>query len=273
MNSLNEATKTQGYAPVNGLRMYHEVEGTGKPLVYIGPALSCVGLNSFPALVARHSVVTFDLQGHGRTADIAERPLSIEHYADDVAALLHHLGITNADLFGESYGGAVAVLLAVRHPELVSRVATYGATFGPPDVAHNRQMLRFDQPPTPDAPAFEFQRNAYQSVAPNPEYWSAFWTKLAGLRWNGFSNEELASIAAPVLIALGDRDFVRLDHAVETMNRIPNAELAVIPDAGHFALFSEQQRVIPIVQHFLEKPASRRPVATAGMGYRPGETR
>lgn len=273
MTAVNGTTKTQGYAPVNGLRMYYEIEGTGEPLVYIGPALSCVGLNSFPALVERHSLVTLDLQGHGRTADVAARPLSIEQYADDVVGLLRYLGITRADFFGESYGGAVAVMIAVRHRDLVNRVATYGATFGPPDVAHNREMLRFDEPPTPDAPAFEFQRNAYRRVAPDPAEWGAFWNKLASLQWNGFSNEELASTAAPVLIALGDRDFVRLDHAVETMKRIPNAELAVIPDAGHFALFSEQQRVIPIVQYFLEKPARRPPVATAGMGYRPGETR
>jgi pimeloyl-ACP methyl ester carboxylesterase len=76
-----------------------------------------------------------------------------------------------------------------------------------------------------------------------------------------------------VLILLGDRDFVRLEHAVETLKLIPNAELAVIPDAGHFALYSEPERVIPIVQHFLEKPERRTPVATAGMGYHPGETR
>jgi len=75
------------------------------------------------------------------------------------------------------------------------------------------------------------------------------------------------------LIAVGDRDFVRLEHAIETLRRIPNAELAVIPNAGHFALFSEPERVIPVVEHFLARPAKDIPVATAEMGYRPGETR
>jgi len=83
----------------------------------------------------------------------------------------------------------------------------------------------------------------------------------------------LASIEAPLLIALGDRDFVRVEHAVETARLIPNAELAVVPDAGHFALMSEPERVIPIVKYFLEKTEKRNPVATAGMGYHPGETR
>lgn len=273
MSSLNGTTKTEGYAPINGLRMYYEIDGAGKPLVYIPPALSCAGLNTFPALVQRHSVLTVDLQGHGRTADIPDRPLSIDQYALDVVALLQHLGITKANLFGESYGGAVALTIAVRHPEMVDRVALYGATFGPPQVAHNPEMLRFDEPPTGDAPAFDFQRNGYRDVAPDPGYWPSLWNKVAAVQWNGFSNEELASIKAPVLIVLGDRDFVRVEHAVETMRRIRNAELAVVPDAGHFALFSEQERVIPIVQHFLEKPDQRVPVATAGMGYRPGKTR
>ena len=81
------------------------------------------------------------------------------------------------------------------------------------------------------------------------------------------------SIKAPVLIVVGDHDFVRVEHALETSKIIPNAELAVIPDAGHFVLFSEQERVIPVVKHFLKKPEKRFPLATAGMGYHPGETR
>jgi pimeloyl-ACP methyl ester carboxylesterase len=93
------------------------------------------------------------------------------------------------------------------------------------------------------------------------------------LQWNGFSTAQLNSIAAPVLITLGDRDFVRLERAVDTFRLIPNAELAVIPDSGHVALFSEPDKVIPIVKHFLEKSDARPPVATAGMGYRPGDTR
>jgi pimeloyl-ACP methyl ester carboxylesterase len=76
-----------------------------------------------------------------------------------------------------------------------------------------------------------------------------------------------------VLVIVGDRDFVRIEHAVETFRLIPNAELAVIPDAGHFVLYSEPERVIPVVKHFLEKAEKRRPVASAGMGYHPGETR
>jgi pimeloyl-ACP methyl ester carboxylesterase len=274
MNSLNgKTTETHGYAPVNGLKMYYEIEGTGDPLVYIPPAFGHAGMKSFPTLVQSHMVIAVDLQGHGRTADIPDRPLTIEQYAKDVIGLLKYLGIAKADFFGESYGGAAATMIAVHYRELVGRVATYGATFGGPQIAVNPEMLGFDHLPTPDSRGFQFQRESYKRVAPDPDYWPKLWNKVSSIQWNGFSNEELASIKAPVLIALGDHDFVRLEHAVETFKVIPNAELAVIPDAGHFALFSEAERVIPVIEHFLGKPEKRVPIATGGTGYHRGDTR
>jgi pimeloyl-ACP methyl ester carboxylesterase len=274
MDSCSDTTPTmRGYAPINGLSMYYEIEGGGDPLVYIPPALAAVGMRSFPALAKGRSLITMDLQGHGRTADLPERPLTLEQHAKDVVALLAHLGIARADFLGESFGGAIALLIAVDHPERVGRIATYGATFGPPEVAHNPEMLRFGVPPTADAPCFDFQRQHYKKVAPAPDQWPALWSKVVSIPWRGFSREVLASITAPVLIALGDRDFVRLEHAVETLRLLPHAELAVIPDAGHFALFSEPARVISVIEDFLERPKRNIPVATAGMGYHPGRTR
>jgi pimeloyl-ACP methyl ester carboxylesterase len=274
MNSLEGDTKKiHGYAPVNGLKMYYEIEGTGDPLVYIPPAFGFAGLKTFPELVQNHSVITVDLQGNGRTADIPERPISIEQYAKDVVGLLKYLKISKADFFGESYGAPTAAMIAVRHPELVRRVAAYGGTFGPPQIALNPETTHFDSPPTADSSYIQFQRENYKKVAPDPDYWPRIFEKIEDIQWRGFSKEELASIKAPILIIVGDHDFVRVEHAVGTFKLIPNGELAVIPDAGHFVLYSEQERVIPIVKHFLEKPENRIPVATAGTGYHPGETR
>jgi pimeloyl-ACP methyl ester carboxylesterase len=172
MRESNGKTKeTCGCAPINGLKMYYEIEGTGDPLVYIPPVFGCAGLKSFPALVENHSVITVDLQGHGRTADIPERPMTLEQNANDVVGLLKHLGISKVNFFGESYGGVMATMIAVHHPELVSRVATYGATFGPPEIALNMEMLRTSVAPTPDSRAFQFQRENYKKVAPDPDYW------------------------------------------------------------------------------------------------------
>jgi pimeloyl-ACP methyl ester carboxylesterase len=149
MNSvLGTTTEARGYAPVNGLKMYYEIEGTGDPLVFIPPAFGFAGRESFPELVQNHSVITVDLQGNGRTADIPERPISIEQYAEDVVGLLKYLGISKADFIGESYGGDTAAVLAVRYPELVRRVVTYSATFAPPPDTLNPETTHYDQPPT-----------------------------------------------------------------------------------------------------------------------------
>lgn len=274
MNSNNgDAKKIPGYAPVNGLKMYYEIEGTGEPLVFIPPAFGFAGLKSFPTLAQNHSIITVDLQGNGRTADIPDRPISIEQYAKDVVDLLKYLGIAKADFFGESYGGNTAALIAVRYPGFVRRVATYSATFGTPQVALNPETTHFDSPPTADSSSIQFQRDNYKRVAPDPEYWPKIFEKVGSIHWEGFSREELASINVPILILVGDRDFVRVEHAVESFRLIPNSELAVISDAGHFTLSSEPEKVIPVVKQFLEKSEKRIPVATARAGYQPGETR
>lgn len=274
MNALAPgAAATRGYAPVNGLRMYYEIEGIGDPLVFIPPAFGIAGRVSFPGLVDRHSVISVDLQGNGRTADIPDRPISIAQYAKDVVGLLNHLGISKADFLGESYGGDTAALIAVHHPERVRRVATYSATFAPSPGTLDLETTRYDQPPTAETRDIEYQREGYKSVAPDPDYWPTIYGKVTSIRWTGFSKEELASIRVPFLIIQGDHDFVRLEHSVETLKLIPGAELAVIPSGSHFALASEQAKVIPIVSHFLEKSETQLPLAVARIGYHPGETR
>jgi len=265
--------ESRGYAPVNGLKMYYEMKGTGEPLVFIPPAFGFAGQHSFPALCERHAVITVDLQGHGRTADIPSRPLTIEQHAEDVVALLKHLGISKSDFIGESYGGNTAAMIAVRHPEVVRRVATYAATFSAPPSTLDPVMTHYTRSPTAESRNILFQRESYERTAPDPSYWPKIYDKLARLQWLGFSKEELAAIDAPMLIIQGDHDFVRLEHSVEIVKRIPRAELAVIPSASHFALSSEPERVIPIIKHFLEKPDPQLPLATAELGYHPGETR
>lgn len=164
-------------------------------------------------------------------------------------------------------------MIAVRYPELVRRVVTYSATFAPPPDTLNPETTHYDHPPTAETRDIQFQREGYKQVAPDPDYWPKIYERVSSIQWKGFSKEELASIRASILIVQGDHDFVRLEHSVETVKLIPHAELAVIPDASHFALSSERERVIPIIKHFLEQPEKRLPLATANSGYYPGETR
>ena len=271
--AMKSNEKKSGYAPVNGLKMYYEIEGSGKPLVYISPAFGYAGVNSFPALIKNHRMITPDLQGHGRTADIVDRPISFEQHAKDVVALMKHLDIQKGDFFGESFGGIVATIIAVRHPELVSRVATYGSIFSKPQDAVNQEVLATQLSVTPDAKGIQFQRENYKKVAPDPDYWPTIWSKVGQAQFTGFSREELASLKMPFFIAVGDHDFVRLEHSVATFQIIPNAELAVIPDAGHFVLNADQQKVMPAIVTFFEAPTEKIAFATTKTGYHPGETR
>src|SRR5207248_6854605 len=133
MNTLQSVAqrKETGYAPVNGLNMYYEISGAGEPLIYIPAVFAFAGLTEFPDLAKRWRVVQVDLQGHGRTADI-DRPLSFEQHGKDVVALMRHLKIARAHLFGWSYGGLIVMLIAMQHPQMVDRIATYGSLFGAP---------------------------------------------------------------------------------------------------------------------------------------------
>ena len=121
---------TGGYAEVNGLRMYYEVHGTGRPLLLLHGAYMTVDTMGpiLPGLAETRQVIAAEMQGHGRTADI-DRPITYEHMADDVAALIRHLGLDHPDVFGFSMGGAIALQLAIRHPGLARKLVVASASF------------------------------------------------------------------------------------------------------------------------------------------------
>src|SRR5215216_6589926 len=123
------ASKT-GYAPVNGLQMYYEIHGTGRPMVLLHGAYMTIDAFGplLPALAASRQVIAVELQAHGHTGDI-DRPLSYEQMADDTAALLGHLGIESADVFGYSMGGGAALQVAIRHPDRVRKLVVASAGY------------------------------------------------------------------------------------------------------------------------------------------------
>jgi pimeloyl-ACP methyl ester carboxylesterase len=257
------ADKKTGYAPVNGLKMYYEITGEGKPAVYIHPVVSHCALVS--GLTKNRQWMAMDLQAHGRTADI-DRPMTCEQHADDIAALLKHLKIEQADFFGDSFGGTIAVMMAVRHPELVRRIVSHGGSFAPyPGTAGDR--------PPADADYVKWQREEYQKIAPDPKQWPTLYDKATKslFTWKGFSPEQLKAIKAPVLIACGDHDLIPVERCAEWSRMIPNAQLAVIPDSSHFALFSEPEKLLLTIAAFLDAPTPKVPIGTRS-GYYPGVT-
>jgi pimeloyl-ACP methyl ester carboxylesterase len=245
---------TGQYAVVNGVKMYYELHGTGKPLVVLHGAFGWA--SAYPALANHRQQITVELQGHGHTADI-DRPLSIEQMADDVAALLKYLKIERADVFGNSMGGNVALALAIRHSNMVDRVAINGASFAAIEEAYEPETFeQFKSLPADFAPPM--LKGPYEKVAPDRKQWPVLVAKVEkmGLGWKGFTREQMKSIKVPVLITLGDREGVRPEHAVEIFRLIPNSRLAVFPGGDHFLLFTSPDTVLAPVAAFLDAPSA-----------------
>lgn len=225
------------YAEANGLKMYYEVHGAGKPLVLVHGAFGTVEMWSeyLPEFAKTRQVIVAELQGHGRTAD-AERPLRFAQMADDVAALLERLQACNADVFGYSMGGTVALALAIAHPRLLGSVALLGAGAGPSKKTFSPESYAQMRSIVPEEFNYPQVKDPYTRVAPDPSKWTQLVSKILDLDedFAGFDAAALASISTPTLLMAGDRDGLRVEHVVETYRQIPNAQLAVLPNADHF---------------------------------------
>jgi pimeloyl-ACP methyl ester carboxylesterase len=151
--------------------------------------------NVFPSLTRNRQLIAVELQGHGRTRDI-ERQFSFQQDAEDVVGLLKHLQIGQADFFGESFGGIIAMQIAIRHPKLVRRVVTYGSPFGTLQESSRHESLAQLVTLTADHPSVQYQRESYQRVTADPAQWSTVFAKSVARQVNGFSQEDLKSIKA-----------------------------------------------------------------------------
>jgi pimeloyl-ACP methyl ester carboxylesterase len=255
-----------GYAPVNGLDMYYEVHGSGTPpLVLLHGALSTTSVDfgaSLPLLARSRQVIAVEQQAHGHTADI-DRPLTTRQMAADTAALLRHLGIEQADLFGYSMGSGIALQLAVDHPELVRKLAV--ASF-----AHNLDGLHPGlveglEQVTPEVLEGSPFQQAYAREAPRPEDWPRMVAKVTALNRQlpEWPAEAIRSIAAPMLIIIGDSDIIRPEHAVEVFRLVgggvigdlaglPRSWLAILPGTTHITLAHRGEWLSSMIGEFLD---------------------
>ena len=245
-----QETKAKGeYAPVNGLKMYYEIHGTGQPLVLLHG--SYVWATNYPTLAQGRQVILVDMQGHGRTADI-NRPFSFEQMADDTAALLKHLKIQPADVFGYGMGGTIGLALAIRHPGLVRRLAICSAAYRPVEESYPKDILDAFREMTPDKFAPKELKEPYDKMSPAPN-WKGLVAKIIQMEadFKGFSKEQMKAITAEVFIAVGDRYDVSLEHIVEMHHLIPKSQLAVFPNSDHQLLFTNPDKMLPQIREFL----------------------
>lgn len=231
---------SSGYAPVNGLAMYYEIHGQGdRPLVLIhggGSTIESSFGRLLPLLSAHGKVVAVELQAHGRTSD-RNAPESFGQDADDVAALLSHLHIEQADILGFSNGGTTTLHLALRHPQLVRRLVAVSANY-------QREGLvagfydGFGEATLEHMPAP--LKEAYLKVKPDLQGLQTMFEKdkQRMLDYKDLHDEEIRSIKAPVLLMVGDRDVITVEHVLKMSRLLPDARLVVLPGV-HGTLIGE----------------------------------
>jgi pimeloyl-ACP methyl ester carboxylesterase len=268
---------SHGYASVNGLEMYYEIHGTGQPLVLLHGAFSAIGTSfgkllpdlAAPALTdgARDTrqVIAFELQAHGRTADI-DRPLTLEGMADDVADALRQLGMGKADIFGYSMGAGVALHLAIRHPDVLRKLVLASVTYNMSGI-HPGLMEGLGEM-KPEMMFGSPWHDEYTRIAPYPENFAALFAKKTQMdrKIKDLTAETIQAIKAPTLLIIGDSDLVRPEHAVEmfrllgggvfgdTPAGLPNSQLAVLPGTSHVTLVDRTDLLVPMINAFLDAP-------------------
>jgi pimeloyl-ACP methyl ester carboxylesterase len=233
-NTLQAQQNTAGrYATVNGLKLYYELQGAGKPLVLLHGGGSTIESNFarvLPALAKTHQVIAIELQAHGHTADI-NRVLSFEQDADDVSALLQHLHIEKADILGFSNGGTTALQVAIRHPKQVNKLVLASALFKregmPAGFFEFMQQTTIEQMPAP-------LKEAYRKVNADAQGLQKMFTRdvTRMVQFQDISDDLIKAIQAPALVINGDTDVIRTEHALLLSRTLPHAELAILP-SGH----------------------------------------
>ena len=260
MTATDWASGAQGtgrYAEVNGLNLYFETHGAGRPLILLHGGLGSGEMFGpiLPALAERHQVIAPDLQGHGRTADI-DRPIDIRLMADDIAALIEHLGLDEPDVVGYSLGGGVALQTAIKYPAMVRRQVVASANIRrdaiyPEMLAQQAQVGAAAADFMKDTPMYQL----YQRVAPRPEDFPRLLDKMgAGMAEDFDFAEEVRGLQVPTLIVAADADMAPPSHYVQVFQLLDGGlrdggwmgegrpkgghALAILPGLTHYNLFS-----------------------------------
>lgn len=246
--------KEKGYVKVNGLDLYYEMHGEGEPLILLhgGLGSSSMFYDIMPGLAEDRQVITVDLQGHGRTADI-DRPIRYENFGDDIAGLIQHLGFEKADVAGYSMGAGAALRTAIQHPELVNRLILISLSYSRdgfyPEILEAQKHIGADMAESmKGTPMYE----VYAEEAPQPEQFPKLLDKMAEVMSIDFDwADEIVQLSHPVLLVFADADMFPTSHMAEFYELLgggqrdagwdgsmrPDAQLAILPNLTHYNIF------------------------------------
>ena len=254
-----------GYAPVNGIKIYYEVHGAGKPLILLHGAFYTIELNwgeLIPELSKTRKVIAIEMQGHGHTP-FSDRKLDITTLASDVKGVMDYLKIESADVAGYSMGGTVAYQFAAQYPKRLSKLviisSTYKSSGWIPEVNKGLENFKpelFDKTPL---------KTAYDEVAPDKTKWRMFLEQMFDFAKVPFDvgDSSISKITAPVLIISGDNDGVDKIELAKTykllgggvssdLQLMPKSHLAIVPAQGHVSLMMQTKIILDYLNDFLK---------------------
>ena len=230
------------YKRINGINMYYETYGSGKPLIFLhGNGGSIYSSRAKIDYFKQYfKVIAIDSRGHGKSVDTTTKMLTYTQMANDIKVLLDSLGIDSANISGQSDGGILGLLIAINYPSKISKLAAFGANLFPGkkaivDEIENivRDTLRVTK---------DFNRRRLYSLL---EYQP------------NITEKELKTIKCPVLIMSGDRDVIRLEHSIKIFYNIENSNFFVMPGATHFGSYEKPELFNLVLMEFLNKPFSK----------------
>ncbi len=255
----------KGYAPVNGIKIYYEVYGKGKPIVLLHGAFYNIGMNwgeLIPALSKTRKVIAIEFQGHGHSP-YADRKLDIDSFASDVDGVMKYLKVDSADVVGYSMGGSVAYQFAIQYPKRVRKLviisSTYKSSGWLPEVNGAFKDFKpefFDNTPL---------KTAYDSLAPDKTKWRKFIEQMIEFADVPFDcgDSNIAKLPMPVLLISGDNDGLDKVELMKTyqllgggitadMAPMPKSQLAIVPSQGHVSLMMQTKTILNYLTGFLK---------------------
>jgi pimeloyl-ACP methyl ester carboxylesterase len=253
------------YAHVNAIDLYYEIHGAGEPLIMLhggfGTFDTFAALS--PALAEQYQIIGVDLYGHGRTA-LTERPINFAQMADDIAALIDHLGLEKASVLGYSLGGAIALQTAICHPAQVHKLIIISTPFKRsgwhPEIQTGMASI---------APEFFIgtpMHDAYKKIAPKPDDFTRFVASMKkGMSQDYDWTADVSTLQSPTLIIAGDADALPPSHAAEFFQLLGGgtkdagwngehlipSQLAILPGATHYNIVFRPDLLLPVLKSFL----------------------
>jgi pimeloyl-ACP methyl ester carboxylesterase len=264
-NGQQIQSSDSGYTPVNGIKVYYEVYGEGRPIVLLHGAFFTIDMNwrqLIPELSKTRKVIAIELQGHGHT-QFSDRKLSFPTLASDVEGVMDSLKIDSADVAGYSMGGSVAYQFAIQSPKRLRKLviisSTYKSSGWLPEVTNAFKTMK------PELFTNTPMKAAYDAVAPDKTKWTEFLEQMIAFAATPFNlgDSNISKISAPVLIISGDNDGLDKIELIKTykllggavsadLGTMPKSQLAIVPSQGHVSLMMQTTTILTYLSSFLK---------------------